>query len=336
MSGSSSSSSQQPTKKDLDPTIDFLAGTVAGLTSLFVGFPFDTVKVRFQDSRTATRYSSTSNALYTIVQEEGTRGLFKGIQAPMLGCAILNGLVFGTYGFLMKAQLQAHQREPSLTQTFIAGAGSGVVSSLVTCPSELIKIHQQGSVHSQPPSVWTIAKQIYRERGIRGFYRGYTPTAVRELGYGAYFLTYEAVSRSFRRRVPPPTDHSTHKSGALAREAHVELPAVPWYGVLLAGALAGPASWIATFPADVIKTRMQALPDEVEPSRTLPKPGQSSITAVRREMGTLETVRYCYRREGLRTFVAGLTPTLIRSVPVNIVTFGAFEFVVSVLTKDNV
>ncbi|CCA70752.1 related to carnitine/acyl carnitine carrier, putative-Cryptococcus neoformans [Serendipita indica DSM 11827] len=290
MSGSSSSSSQQPTKKDLDPTIDFLAGTVAGLTS----------KSDFKTREQLHAIARPQMHSIPSYKRKEHVDCSKASRPPwQLGCAILNGLVFGTYGFLMKAQLQAHQREPSLTQTFIAGAGSGVVSSLVTCPSELIKIHQQGSVHSQPPS-------------------------------------YEAVSRSFRRRVPPPTDHSTHKSGALAREAHVELPAVPWYGVLLAGALAGPASWIATFPADVIKTRMQALPDEMEASRTLPKPGQSSITAVRREMGTLETVRHCYRREGLRTFVAGLTPTLIRSVPVNIVTFGAFEFVVSVLTKDNV
>lgn len=49
-----------------------------------------------------------------------------------LGCAILNGVVFGTYGFFMKAQLQNDQKEPSLSQVFIAGAGSGVVSSYVT------------------------------------------------------------------------------------------------------------------------------------------------------------------------------------------------------------
>ena len=46
-----------------------------------------------------------------------------------LGCAILNGIVFGTYGFFMKAQLQNEQHEPSLSQVFIAGAGSGVASS---------------------------------------------------------------------------------------------------------------------------------------------------------------------------------------------------------------
>jgi solute carrier family 25 carnitine/acylcarnitine transporter 20/29 len=136
---------------------------------------------------------------------------------------------------------------------------------------------------------------------------------------------YEAVCRSFRRRIEPPT--SPLKSGSLAREADVELARVPWYGVLLAGGLAGPASWIATFPFDVIKTRMQTTP---QISTTSPK----GIVVVPREMTTLETALDCYRREGPKTFVAGLAPTLIRAVPVNIITFGAFELVVGLLTVN--
>jgi solute carrier family 25 (mitochondrial carnitine/acylcarnitine transporter), member 20/29 len=104
------------------------------------------VKVRFQDPATASKYSSTTNALSTIIKEERISGLYKGVTAPMvcwtvhayistqldllqLGCAILNGIAFGTYGFFMKAQLQNDQKEPNLSQVFIAGAGSGVVSS---------------------------------------------------------------------------------------------------------------------------------------------------------------------------------------------------------------
>jgi solute carrier family 25 (mitochondrial carnitine/acylcarnitine transporter), member 20/29 len=106
-----------------------------------------------------------------------------------LGCAILNGIVFGTYGFFMKAQLQTDQKEPSLSQVFIAGAGSGVVSSMVTCPTELIKIKQQSTLGAEVPTTWNIAVNIYKEKGFRGLYRGYVSTATRELAYGAYFLT---------------------------------------------------------------------------------------------------------------------------------------------------
>ncbi|KAG9058907.1 hypothetical protein FS842_000105 [Serendipita sp. 407] len=354
-------SSSTNSKPDLDPTVNLVAGTVAGLSGLIIGFPFDTVKTRFQDIRTAGRYAGTSDAFKTIIKEEGVSGMFKGIQAPMLGCAVLSGLVFGAYGYLLQVQLQPHQREPNLLQTYIAGLGSGVVSSFITTPSETVKIRQQITVHTKPPSAWQIAQQIYREKGTRGLFRGYTPTAIRESGYGVYFLTYEAITRYFR---------TPRQSGG---GADAPLLTVPWYGVLIAGGIAGPMSWIFTFPSDVVKTRMQALP--VEPaishsssssSISTAKPprlasskalfssasggqtvdtmvasvmngttvrGASQSVSVFRELNTWETVVDCYRREGPRIFWAGLTPTLIRAVPVNIVTFGAFEVAVSLLTN---
>lgn len=131
---------------------------------------------------------------------------------------------------------------------------------------------------------------------------------------------YEAVCRSFRRRIDPPT--SSKKSGALAREAEVELAKVPWYGVLLAGGLSGVTSWLATFPFDTIKTRMQ----------TVPQGAGRGTVSTRQEMGMIKTIVHCYRTQGAKSFFAGLSPTLIRAVPVNIITFGAFEVTVGLLT----
>lgn len=44
-------------------------------------------------------------------------------------CALLNGLVFSSYRFLMKAQLSNDQAIPSLTQIFLAGAGTGMLGA---------------------------------------------------------------------------------------------------------------------------------------------------------------------------------------------------------------
>ena len=48
-----------------------------------------TVKVRFQDPGTSARYSSTLNALSTIVKEERFSGLYKGIMSPMVCIPVL-------------------------------------------------------------------------------------------------------------------------------------------------------------------------------------------------------------------------------------------------------
>lgn len=108
-----------------------------------------TVKVRFQDPNTSARYSGTFNAVSTIMREERFSGLYKGIMSPMVRaptrcilwngiyditqatCALLNGLVFSSYRFLMKAQLSDDRTTPSLGQIFLAGAGTGMIGSYV-------------------------------------------------------------------------------------------------------------------------------------------------------------------------------------------------------------
>lgn len=59
---------------------------------------------------------------------------------------------------------------------------------LITCPIELVKIRQQNIVDQQP-STRTVALDIFRKTGVRGLYRGVAPTALRDIGYGAYFAT---------------------------------------------------------------------------------------------------------------------------------------------------
>ncbi|TFY51688.1 hypothetical protein EVG20_g10883 [Dentipellis fragilis] len=68
----------------LDPTLDFFAGTVAGVAALLVGHPFDTVKVRFQNPATASKYQSTFHAFATIAREERVLGLYKGVTSPLV------------------------------------------------------------------------------------------------------------------------------------------------------------------------------------------------------------------------------------------------------------
>ena len=179
------------------------------------------VKVRFQDPNTSARYSGTFNAVSTIIREERVSGLYKGIMSPMVRsltrrvlragvynivqatCALLNGLVFSSYRFLMKAQLSDDQATPTLAQIFFAGAGTGIIGSyvilvirclqvfdsahsVITTPTELVKIRQQSLL--TPISTHQMLRQIIRQDGIRGLYRGITATGLRDIGYGSYFF----------------------------------------------------------------------------------------------------------------------------------------------------
>ena len=148
------------------------------------------------------------------------------------------------------------------------------------------------------PTVKDVALDIYRKRGIRGLFRGLVPTAIRETGFGAYFGVYEGtlmlVSHlSSRTHALEDDPAEPSLENAVSKEPH------PYWALLLAGGLAGPASWIVTFPFDVIKTRVQSTvaPTPNNPYRTM-----------------LSTTVNSYRQEGFRVFFHGLKPTLIRFV----------------------
>ena len=96
----------------------------------------------------------------------------------------------------------------------------------------------------------------------------------------------------------------------------------PW-APLLAGGAAGVLGWIATFPFDVLKTRLQA--------GTIGS-GTGTGTVVDADAGldtsSWRTARKMYAESGGRVFLRGLVPTLMRAIPVNMAVFGTFEGVV--------
>ena len=160
---------------------------------------------------------------------------------------------------------------------------------------------------SPPSSDLDLIKHIWRTHGLRGFYRGITATALRDIGYGAYFAAYEATLRYWPRPHAPHARTDTH-----SREGEVEstlathsLPAL-----LAAGGMAGVAGWVATFPFDVVKTRVQSTPtgEPNNPYRT-----------------TWSTIVNSYRAEGVGVFFRGLAPTLIRYVFVELAFIPAYD-----------
>lgn len=86
---------------------------------------------------------------------------------------------------------------PSL-HSMVAGAGAGLVSSIVTCPLDVVKTRLQAQHLARDAQGYegaqlTIAR-IWRQAGFRGFYRGLGPTIAGYLPtWGIYFSVYDLV-----------------------------------------------------------------------------------------------------------------------------------------------
>ncbi len=84
-----------------------------------------------------------------------------------------------------------------------------------------------------------VTRRIIRKEGIAGLYRGFAPTLAREMpGYFFFFGTYELA-----RECMTPVGKTKDDLGPLA--------------TAVAGGLGGAAIWTATFPFDVVKSRIQ-------------------------------------------------------------------------------
>ncbi|KAF9940031.1 hypothetical protein KVV02_001476 [Mortierella alpina] len=305
---------QQPSGSDW--TSNFLAGTIGGIAGLCVGHPWDTVKVRLQSKELAAKYSGTWNCFSTILKQEKVKGLYKGMASPMVGVALVNALLFGVYGFFMDIQMDNPGDDPTLMQIYLAGTGSGIVNSFISCPMELSKIRLQNQDQAAGAKItpgklgantfykgpMDCFKQTYRQGGIRACYRGLWSTILRETSYGPYFLSYEIFCRALTPEGQRTQDLS---SGRL----------------VVAGGFAGIAGWLSTYPTDVIKTRIQAQHD--------------SIPKAQQFKGVWDCTKHMYREEGFRVFFRGVNATVIRAFPCNAATFLVYSLAMRALIPSD-
>lgn len=80
---------------------------------------------------------------------------------------------------------------------------------------------------------------------------------------------------------------------------------IPSYKVAFYGGLAGEALWLASYPLDVVKSKMQS-------DGFGPKMRYKSMS---------DCFRQTWRTEGMRGFWKGIGPTLLRAMPVSAGTF---------------
>ena len=177
--------------------------------------------------------------------------MYKGITSPLVGVVLVNALLFGVYGALLAYQLPHPEATPTITQIFIAGAGSGFINSVISCPVELCKIKLQlqkdqpltkGAAASAPKlprlnGSFDCFRYIVRTQGPKGLFLGLNSTILREVpSYGAYFAAYEGFCRLL---TPAPIV----SSDGTKKDAELSGPRL-----MLAGGLAGIAGWISTYP----------------------------------------------------------------------------------------
>ena len=278
---------------------DLLAGTVAGWAQVLVAQPFDILKVRLQTQDASNPKYRGAVDCFRQTLRQGPLEFYRGTLSPLLGVGVVVSIQFTALQVAQRAWLDAKRRAGDLSPTlalgevFGCGAVAGLACSAVSSPVEHVRIRMQvqnvGAGTSYKGSV-DAARQILSQHGLAGLYKGYTPTLAREtLGFGCYFAFYEMAKRF------------------LVQQGGSEADLGMW-DYMGAGAFAGFCMWIPSYPADVMKSRFQAMPFDQTPSL---RAATKALLA----------------KEGLRGLFAGFGPCMVRAAPVNGVTFLVYEVV---------
>ncbi|KAF8184874.1 mitochondrial carrier domain-containing protein [Mycena galopus ATCC 62051] len=304
-------------------------GIVAGIASKIFEHPFDLAKVRLQTQvlDAEARFTGPIDCLTKTWRNEGIRGLYRGLPAPIVGAMAENASLFLSYRELqdlIKHINHQHLEEPSsMSQIAMAAAGAGAITSFLLTPIELVKCKMQvqmlvapvisPSVSLQPqklPGPLAVLMSVIRNTGIRGLWLGHTGTFIRETGgTAAWFSTKEFVaSLLVARRHAKPND-----AGGLTSASAKELR--PWESAL-SGACAGAAFNFALFPADTVKSAMQT-EEELRPvAKSLGKTARPSFFA---------TFKAMYRAQGIKGLYAGCGVTVARSGPSSAIIFLIYD-----------
>ncbi|KAF8189936.1 mitochondrial carrier [Mycena galopus ATCC 62051] len=304
---------------------DIAYGITAGIASKIFEHPFDLTKVRLQAQvlDAEARFSGPIDCLQKTWKNEGIRGLYRGLPAPIVGAMVENASLFLSYRELqnlIKIVNHQHKEEPSsMPQIVMAGAGAGAITSFLLTPIELVKCKMQVQMLVAPPISSSAASpqllgpisvlmSVIRNTGARGLWLGHTGTFIREAGGGAaWFTTKEVVASLLVARRQNRTEISRLTS-ASTKELRLWESAV-------SGACAGASYNLAFFPADTVKSAMQT-EEELRPVTSGKAAPKSSF---------LSTFMAMYRAQGIRGLYAGCGITIARSIPSSAIIFLIYD-----------
>ena len=139
----------------------------------------------------------------SIVQTEGITGLWRGLSANVVGVAPARAMYFYTY-----RKMKTFIGSDHYTTPFIAAGTAGIATSTFTCPIWLIKTRIQLQSQANPPSnavndpilrnytgYSDCIQRVYREEGIRGFYKGLSASYWNVFEGAFQFMLYERMKR---------------------------------------------------------------------------------------------------------------------------------------------
>lgn len=250
----------------------FLCGSAAGLITCALVQPLDVVKTTII---TLNKSLSIQNSIMLVKEKYGFKGFWRGLRPASYKAIMGSGMSFYYIETLKAFVPRAY--EGFFTNTAIAMGARGF-TIVCLAPLSIIKVRMEAPQGSGYKSVTEGMVRIFKEEGVKGYYRGLPSCLMRDLpfsglAYGFYQLFSDLIGEVCGNQTPT------------------------MYNRFAAGGLAGIAATLLTQPFDIIKIRQQF----------------NHVSGIQKHeySGIFDAMRKIYLNEGVKGFTLGFNIRLV-------------------------
>lgn len=215
---------QRVQPSDIPPVASAFSGALGGAIANVIVSPVDlvTTRMQVQDKVFGTRkYKHVFDAFAQIYREEGIVAFYSGATQSSISVFLSAFFYFYSYEILRKGRMKQAARytksgRPPATlpvvEELLIGSLAGMFCKLITAPLSTIVTRQQtaavvsdsidekGSHHKPETSALGIAREIYAEKGIFGFWTGYRATMLMSVNPSLTYYFYQVLKAVFLPR----------------------------------------------------------------------------------------------------------------------------------------
>ncbi|KAJ3026949.1 UNVERIFIED_CONTAM: hypothetical protein HDU68_004737 [Siphonaria sp. JEL0065] len=306
-----------------------LAGAASGLVSAAMVTPLDVVKIRLQNQYylpgVAPKYKGTLPTLAKIWREEGLRGLFSGL-TPSVYAYLPNQIIWFSIYHEAKRTLANDLGTPPEGTTIVhllATLSASVACTIAVSPLWVVRtrLMAQSTIPGEPhayhyTSTGQAFSTIIKTEGWSALYKGLGPSLLGVSHSLIMFPSYERLKTEIRDR-----GHGTNPDGTLTNTS-----------ILIASSISKCIASLATYPHEVIRTRLQTQKTHIVVNNIELVDGkletQTTTKAVEpKYRGVVQTAKVLIREEGAISLYRGLTTSIIRQVPAGALSLWIYELV---------
>ena len=201
--------------------------------------------------------------------------------------------------------VKINEGAPSKIVRFIAGASAGSVACICCYPLDLVRTRLTTDLPGREhyKGITDAFTKIVRHEGFIGLYSGIGPTLA--VAVPSFAISYTVYGSLKEYVLDDELFYNLRKVDDISGETILGLRAT-----LLCGAASGTISTLVTFPFDTIRRRMQI---------------QNLHTPIDKRLTARQQFEQLARIEGVRGLYRGLTPELIKVVPMVGTMFFVYE-----------